>query len=109
MPTLAFPALGGRHLDLAAGFDDDAAQGQDRRERGADGGGRGRRLPQGGADPSATRPDEDAKINPYAIGLDPDRWEADGLFDGSGVSLAGTRERTQGLEHLWMEGIAQPA
>ena len=26
-------------------------------------------------------PDEDEKINPYAVSLDPDRWEADGLFD----------------------------
>jgi hypothetical protein len=55
-------------------------------------------------------PDEDAKINPYAVSLDPGRWDADGLFDGSGLSLAEARETpASGAETLWMEKIAQPA
>lgn len=37
-------------------------------------------------------------------------WEADGLFDGSGLSLAEARETpAAGAETLWMEKIAQPA
>ena len=29
-------------------------------------------------------PGEDQKINPYAVSLDPDRWEADGLLQRRG-------------------------
>ena len=35
---------------------------------------------------------EDEKINPYAVSLDPDRWEADGLLNGEGLSLAEARQ-----------------
>ena len=55
-------------------------------------------------------PGEDVKINPYAVSLDPDRWEADGLFDGSGMSLAEARETdAAGLQNLFLEAVAQPA
>ena len=40
-------------------------------------------------------PGEDEKINPYAVSLDPDRWEADGLLDGDGhVAGRGARDAT---------------
>ena len=39
------------------------------------------------------KPPEDKPINPYAVGLDPDRWEADGLYDSPGLTL---EEATQG-------------
>jgi hypothetical protein len=45
-------------------------------------------------------PAEDAKINPTAISLEPDRWEPDGLFDESGMSLVEARERAPGLERV---------
>ena len=52
-------------------------------------------------------PDEDQKINPYAISLDPDRWEADGLFNGDGLSLVEARQTpAAGMENLFMENIA---
>jgi hypothetical protein len=55
-------------------------------------------------------PDEDQKINPSAISLDPSRWAADGLFDGSGMTIAEARESpARGMENLFMEAIAQPA
>ena len=55
-------------------------------------------------------PDEDQKINPYAVSLDPDRWEADGLFNGEGMSVAEARQTpAAGMENLFMEAIAQPA
>jgi flavin-dependent dehydrogenase len=47
--------------------------------------------------------DEDQNINPLAISLDPQRWEADGLFDGSGLSLARAREQAPGVEENWID------
>ena len=50
-------------------------------------------------------PGDDDKINPYAVSLNPDRWEADGLFDGSGLTLAEAREsEAAGLQNLYLEG-----
>ena len=55
-------------------------------------------------------PGEDEKINPYAISLDPERWEADGLFNGQGLTVTEARESPAGgMENLLMEAIAQPA
>ena len=55
-------------------------------------------------------PDEDVTINPYAVSLDPDRWEADGLFNGEGISVTEARQTpAAGMETLFMEAIAQPA
>ena len=55
-------------------------------------------------------PGEDETINPYAVSLDPDRWEADGLFNGEGLTLAQARQsEAGGLENLFMEAVAQPA
>jgi 2-polyprenyl-6-methoxyphenol hydroxylase-like FAD-dependent oxidoreductase len=39
-------------------------------------------------DGAADRIGPDTPLNPYAISLDPDRWEADGLFAGDGVSVS---------------------
>ena len=50
----------------------------------------------------------DAKIDPYAVGLDPGRWEEDGLFSDSGLSLADAQERTQGIDTTWMEFATGP-
>jgi hypothetical protein len=108
--TSGFPAMFERHMDLVAGFDDEAllarlAENTELMEaytvlafnRAASA------LP-GGA------PDEDEKINPYAVSLDPDRWEADGLFNGEGLSVAEARQTpAAGMENLFMEAIAQPA
>ena len=33
------------------------------------------------------KPAEDKPVNPYAVGLDPEKWEADGLFDSPGLTL----------------------
>jgi hypothetical protein len=55
-------------------------------------------------------PGEDRKINPYAVSLDPERWEEDGLFSGQGLTLAEARQTSAaGIENLFMEAIAQPA
>ena len=107
---VAFPAMLERHIELVAGFDDDALRAKlaSNRElmeaytviafhKACEA------LGDGG-------PDEDAQVNPYAVSLSRDSWEADGMFDGSGLSLAEARQTpAAGAETLWMEKIAQPA
>jgi hypothetical protein len=48
-------------------------------------------------------PDESAPINPFAISLQPDRWEADGLFSDDGLTLAQAVERLQGIDEMDLE------
>ena len=110
VPTQAFPAMFERHVDMVGGFDDETLKQKvaSTRElmeayavlafnRAASA------LPDGA-------PDENQKINPYAISLDPERWEADGLFNGEGMSVAEARQTpAQGMENLFMEAIATPA
>ena len=48
--------------------------------------------------------DADTPINPFAISLDPDRWEADGLFgapDRPSMSLNEALEVFRGLDQIW--------
>jgi flavin-dependent dehydrogenase len=108
--TAGFPAMFERHEDLERDFDDDALAAQlaanaDLMEayavlafhKAA------AALPDGA-------PGEDETINPYAVSLDPDRWEEDGLFNGDGLSLVEARQTpAAGMETLFMEVIAQPA
>jgi flavin-dependent dehydrogenase len=110
VPTQAFPAMFERHVDMVGGFDDETLKQKvaSTRElmeayavlafnRAASA------LPDGA-------PDENQKINPYAVSLDPDRWEEDGLFNGEGMSVAEARQTpAQGMENLFMEAIATPA
>jgi flavin-dependent dehydrogenase len=110
VPTAAFPAMFDRHKEMVADFDDETLKA--RLSANAD-------LMEAYAvlafHRAATNlgdaaPGEDEKINPYAVSLDPDRWEADGLFNGDGMSLAEAREtQAAGMENLFMEAIAQPA
>lgn len=108
--TAGFPAMFERHEDLERDFDDDALAAQlaanaDLMEAYAVLAFHkaGLSLPDGA-------PGEDEKINPYAVSLDPDRWEVDGLFDGEGLSLAEARQTpAAGMENLFMEAIATPA
>jgi flavin-dependent dehydrogenase len=56
------------------------------------------RLPEGG-------PPEDRAVDPYAIGLDPSRWDGDGLFE-RGLTRAEALERAQGIQTIWLDEIA---
>ena len=56
------------------------------------------RLPDG--DPVADR-----AINPYAITLDPGRWEADGLFEGQTMTVDEALSKTEGIESLWLDRL----
>jgi hypothetical protein len=108
--TAAFPAMFERHEDLERPFDDDALAAQlaanaDLMEAYAV-----LAFHRAAQNLGDLAPGEDERINPYAVGLDPDRWEADGLLNGSGLSLAEARQTpAQGMENLLMEAIAQPA
>ena len=48
-------------------------------------------------------PDENVPINPYAVSLQPERWEEDGLFSGEGLTLAQALERLPGIEEMDLE------
>lgn len=106
---LAFPAMGLRHVELGAGLDEATLRA--RFEENSDlleaiavviFHKAAQRLPSGG-------PGAEEKINPYAISLDPDQWQADGLFDGSGLTLTRAREMTPGLENMWVENLVAAA
>jgi hypothetical protein len=53
--------------------------------------------------------DDGRAVNPYAIGLDPDRWEQDGLFGEPGLTSDEAHSRAPGVEGLWFEEVAMPA
>jgi flavin-dependent dehydrogenase len=48
--------------------------------------------------------DPEAKINPHAVSLLPHRWEIDGLYDDSGLTLAQANEIAVGLQ-AELEGL----
>jgi len=110
VPTAAFPSMFQRHVEMAGGFDDETLK--EKLASTAD-------LMEGFAVVAFHRaatalgdaaPGEDEKIDPYAVSLDPDRWEADGLFSDDGMTLAQARETgADGLANLFMEAVAQPA
>jgi flavin-dependent dehydrogenase len=109
IPVVTFPGMVGRHLDLQNAYDDDALKAKI-----AD----NVRLMEALAVTifhkavgllGEAAPPDGAKINPYAVGLDPDRWEGDGLFSETGIAFAEAKERTQGLDNLWIDVIAQHA
>jgi flavin-dependent dehydrogenase len=110
VPSSAFPAMFDRHRDMIAGFNDEALKA--RIAANAD-------LLEAYAVLAFNRaaqnlgdaaPSEEEKINPYAISLDPDRWEADGTLGGQGLTVAEARQsEASGMENLFMEAIAQPA
>ncbi len=107
-PPTAFPQLPQRHLDLHSGMDDERLRAQLAENvelyealavtmfaKATES------LPDT-AEGAALDPE--APINPYAISLDPTRWETDGLHDGSGHSPAEVAERLR-VRSFWMEQL----
>ncbi len=43
----------------------------------------------------------DGPINPLAVGLDPSKWQADGLLDGSGLTIEDARGLCPGIDAFW--------
>jgi flavin-dependent dehydrogenase len=110
VPTQAFPGMFQRHVEMAGGFDDDTVKAKlastaDMMEAFAV-----LAFHRAAQNLGDAAPGEDEKINPYKISLDPDRWEADGLLDPNGMSLAEARQTdAAGLANLFIEAVAQPA
>jgi flavin-dependent dehydrogenase len=107
--TSRFSGMWDRLKELQAGLDDDTLRSRYRTNvdileamavvlfhKGA------KRLPEG-------RPDPEVRINPHAVSLRPDRWEADGLFDNDGLTFAEALERTQGFETMLLDELAMVA
>ena len=53
-------------------------------------------------------PPTDRPINPYAVGLDPKRWEQDGIFEAPGITIDEAREAIPGLDALWDDSVRVP-
>jgi flavin-dependent dehydrogenase len=107
---VAFPAMLERHIELVAGFDDETLKAKIASNRELMEAYTLILFNKAAQLLGDAAPGEDVKLNPYAVSLDPDRWEADGLFGNSGMTIAEARETpAAGAETLWMEGIAQPA
>jgi hypothetical protein len=110
VPTSAFPAMFERHTDMVGGFDDETlttklASTADLMEAYAV-----LAFNRAAATLGDAAPGDDVKINPYAVSLDPNRWESDGLLNGEGMSVSEARQTpAAGMENLFMEAIAQPA
>jgi len=110
VPTAAFPGMFQRHVDMAGGFDDETLKAKLASTADLMEGVAVVAFSRGATNLGDAAPGEDETINPYAISLDPDRWEADGLFNGEGLSIAEARQTdAAGLENLFMEAVAQPA
>jgi flavin-dependent dehydrogenase len=102
-PT-SFPPLFRRHLELHANYGDDRlrkalATNADLYEKVAIlmFGKAAERLPDAELDP-------DAAINPYAISLDPSRWEQDGLFVDGHCSYNEATDKLL-VRNFWMEQL----
>ena len=105
-----FRALIQRHVELAGGFDDETlkakiAANADLLEAIAV-----LIFAKASRTLGDVAPDETTKIDPYAVGLDPDRWEADGLFDGSGMTIEEARASPAGGMRAcsWRRSRARP-
>jgi flavin-dependent dehydrogenase len=53
--------------------------------------------------------DAETAINPYAVGLDQERWEADGLFKSPGITLNQARMNAAGIENMLVDELAASA
>jgi len=56
------------------------------------------RLPDGA--PAADRP-----VNAYAVGLSPERWERDRLFQDGGMTLEQARGKIPGVDTIWVDDL----
>jgi flavin-dependent dehydrogenase len=110
VPTSDFPAMLKRHNDMDGQYDDEQVKAMLASTAELIEGVAVIAFHRGATALGDAAPGEDVKINPYAISLDPSRWEADGLFNGDGMSLAQARQTgAAGLENLFLERVATPA
>jgi flavin-dependent dehydrogenase len=51
-------------------------------------------------------PASDRPINPYAVGLRPETWEADGIYEQPGLTLDEAMQLATGFERIWQDPSA---
>jgi flavin-dependent dehydrogenase len=104
VPTIGFPGMGMRHVELTSGFDDAALRAKIAEDR---------QLMEAVAvaifaKAAASLPDgapaPDARIDPYAVGLDPARWDGDGLL-GEGLTVEEAHTLAPGIQNLWVDEV----
>jgi len=54
------------------------------------------------------RPDPQRRINPYAVGLRPERWAQDGMFDEPGLTVEEAKQRARGAEEAGPASADRP-
>ncbi|HLM86064.1 MAG TPA: NAD(P)-binding protein [Solirubrobacteraceae bacterium] len=54
------------------------------------------------------QPPTDRPLNPLAVSMDPSRWEADGLFADSGLTIDEGRAVMNGIDVLWDPSLPAP-
>jgi flavin-dependent dehydrogenase len=54
------------------------------------------------------QPPTDRPLNPAAVSMDPSRWEADGLYADSGMTIEQAREIMNGIDVLWDPSLPSP-
>jgi hypothetical protein len=54
------------------------------------------------------QPPADRPVNPYAVGLNPATWEADGLFEEPGMTAAQADEIVAGIDVIWDDTVQPP-
>ena len=111
VPTQNFPGMFQRHVEMAGGFDDDGVRARlastaELMEAFAVLAFHSRR-----SESRATRRRARTRRSTLTrCRWIPTRWEADGLFDGSGLSLAEARQsEAAGLQNLYLETVATPS
>ena len=104
-----FPGMRQRQADLLAGFTDQQLAAQLAQNADLMEGCAVLIFDQAAKSLGDAAPPPNARINPYAVSLNPDRWEADGLLSDSGLSADEARQGPAGgLETWWMDVFGQP-
>jgi flavin-dependent dehydrogenase len=110
VPTGNFTGMYQRHLDMAGDFDDEQLKAKLASTADLMEGLAVLAFHRAAQNLGDAAPSDEERINPYAVSLDPDRWEADGLLIGQGLTLAEARQgEAAGIENLFLEAVAQPA
>jgi hypothetical protein len=109
VPTIGFPGMGLRHVELPSNFDDEALKAKIAANAELMEAVAVAIFHKAATSLSDGAPDPESPVNAYAVSLDADRWEQDGLFADSGMTLERAHELAVGIPNLWVEKIAQPA
>jgi flavin-dependent dehydrogenase len=103
-----FPAMGLRHVQLHLPLDDEALKAKATEDRKAMEALAVAIFHQAAGELKGEPLDHDLRINPYAVGLRPERWDEDGVFDASGLTLEEAHRIAIGVENYWLDHPPSP-